>query len=111
MSATAASLGIETTENVTVERTDAATGTVARIMPIESPLDALQRELDAMKAELEQIRRRDDTLQFYMHRLDEELRLAARVQQDFLPKTMPRVGNVRFHPLFRPLGHVSGDLY
>src|SRR5947207_11229487 len=46
-----------------------------------------------------------------MHRLDEELRLAARVQQDFLPKSLPSVGDVRFQYLFRPAGHVSGDLY
>jgi sigma-B regulation protein RsbU (phosphoserine phosphatase) len=46
-----------------------------------------------------------------MFRLDEELRLAAKLQQDFLPKTLPQVGPVRFHTLFRPAGYVSGDLY
>src|SRR4051812_12621367 len=46
-----------------------------------------------------------------MHRLDEELRLAARIQQDFLPKLLPQVGNVHFHTLFRPAGYVSGDIY
>jgi serine phosphatase RsbU (regulator of sigma subunit) len=46
-----------------------------------------------------------------MHRLDEELRLAARLQQDFLPKFLPQVGPVHFHTLFRPAGYVSGDLY
>jgi sigma-B regulation protein RsbU (phosphoserine phosphatase) len=46
-----------------------------------------------------------------MHRLDEELRLAARIQQDFLPKFLPQVGPIHFHSLFRPAGYVSGDLY
>jgi phosphoserine phosphatase RsbU/P len=46
-----------------------------------------------------------------MQRLDEELRLAARLQQDFLPKELPQVGTVRFQALFRPAGYVSGDLY
>jgi sigma-B regulation protein RsbU (phosphoserine phosphatase) len=46
-----------------------------------------------------------------MHRLDEELRLAARIQQDFLPKFLPQVGRVHFHTLFRPAGYVSGDLF
>ncbi len=46
-----------------------------------------------------------------MHRLDEELRLAARLQQDFLPKTLPQVGPIHFRTLFRPAGYVSGDLY
>ncbi len=55
--------------------------------------------------------RRDETLNFYMHRLDEELRLAARLQQDFLPKTLPQIGPIHFHTLYRPAGYVSGDLY
>src|SRR5258708_37680330 len=54
--------------------------------------EEVQREMDALRAELNVLRRRDETLNFYMHRLDEELRLAARLQQDFLPKTLPQVG-------------------
>ena len=76
-----------------------------------SRLDELQRELDRVREELDVLRRRDDKLQFSMRRMDEELQLAARLQQDFLPKAMPRVGNVRFQTLFRPAAHVSGDLY
>src|SRR5262245_20485429 len=115
-SATAASLGLsETANNVTVERTDVAEGTVARITPAapapENPIEVMQHELNLVRAELDSIRRRDDMLQFYLRRLDEELRLAARVQQDFLPRMMPHVGNVKFHTLFRPASHVSGDLY
>jgi sigma-B regulation protein RsbU (phosphoserine phosphatase) len=74
-------------------------------------LDDVQQEMDGLRAELNLLRRRDETLNFYMHRLDEELRLAARLQQDFLPKTLPTLGNIRFHTLFRPAGYVSGDLY
>jgi phosphoserine phosphatase RsbU/P len=98
---------------VSVERRldSSASGTVARISPLESPLDAMQRELTKVREELDALRQRDDTLRFYMHRLDEELRLAARVQQDFLPRSLPKVGDVRFQVLFRPAGHVSGDLY
>ena len=74
-------------------------------------IEDVQSELDALRLELNVLRRRDETLNFYMNRLDEELRLAARIQQDFLPKTLPQVGNVHFHTLFRPAGYVSGDLY
>ncbi|HYO10766.1 MAG TPA: SpoIIE family protein phosphatase [Tepidisphaeraceae bacterium] len=84
---------------------------VAAAPAVESALDAVQRELDGLRSELETLRRRDDSLRYYAHRLDEELRLAARLQQDFLPKSLPKVGPVRFHTLFRPAGHVSGDLY
>ena len=78
---------------------------------VDQQLATTQRELDALRAELNMLRRRDETLNFYMHRLDEELRLAARLQQDFLPKFLPQVGPVHFHTLFRPAGYVSGDLY
>lgn len=78
---------------------------------IAQRLDDLQGELDSVRAELNVLRRRDETLNFYMHRLDEELRLAARIQQEFLPKTLPQIGDVYFHTLFRPAGYVSGDLY
>ncbi|MDB5302767.1 MAG: putative phosphatase [Phycisphaerales bacterium] len=73
--------------------------------------EEVQREMDVLRGELNVLRRRDETLNFYMRRLDEELRLAARLQQDFLPKTLPQVGKVHFHTLFRPAGYVSGDLY
>lgn len=82
--------------------------------PTESPLaqlESLQAELASLRIELNFLNRRDETLNFYMHRLDEELRLAARLQQDFLPKNLPQVGPIHFHTLFRPAGYVSGDLY
>jgi sigma-B regulation protein RsbU (phosphoserine phosphatase) len=74
-------------------------------------LSDLQNEIQGLNVELNMLRRRDETLRFFMHRLDEELRLAARIQQDFLPKMLPQLGRVHFHTLFRPAGYVSGDLY
>lgn len=78
---------------------------------VDRSLDALQAEIDSLKQEINLLRRRDETINFHMLRLDEEMRLAARLQQDFLPRTLPQVGPVRFHTLFRPAGYVSGDLY
>ena len=89
----------------------AADGLLQAPEAIARQFDDVQREMDALKSELSLLRRRDETLNFYMHRLDEELRLAARLQQDFLPKSLPQLGNVRFHTLYRPAGYVSGDLY
>jgi sigma-B regulation protein RsbU (phosphoserine phosphatase) len=74
-------------------------------------IDELQAQLQVMQAELNAHRQRDERLHFEMHRLDEELRLAARIQRDFLPKELPEVGKVRFSTLFRPAGYVSGDIY
>jgi serine phosphatase RsbU (regulator of sigma subunit) len=93
----------------TPSSTTAVTG--APSASIAQPLESLQHEIDLLHAEVNALRRRDDALKFYMHRLDEEMRLAARLQQDFLPKDLPRIGPVRFHTLFRPAGYVSGDLY
>jgi len=78
---------------------------------IDAQVDSLQTEINSLKTELNVLRRRDETINYYMLRLDEELRLAARLQQDFLPRTLPQIGNVYFHTLFRPAGYVSGDLY
>ena len=74
-------------------------------------LETMQTEMDDLKAEVNLLRRRDETLNFSIQRFDEELRLAARLQQEFLPKQLPQVGRVHFHTLFRPAGYVSGDLY
>ena len=76
-----------------------------------SDLDRLHARIASLESELELLRRRDHVLSGYMLRLDEEQRLAARIQQDFLPKSMPSIGPIRFHAIFRPAGYVSGDLY
>lgn len=77
----------------------------------EEILISLETEIQTLRQEVHFLRRRDEMVHYYMHRLDEELRLAARLQQDFLPKNLPSLGPVRFHALFRPAGYVSGDLY
>lgn len=43
--------------------------------------------------------------------LHQELRLAWRVQQDFLPKKLPSTPKLRFATLYRPATWVSGDIY
>lgn len=78
---------------------------------LDGVVQTMQQQIDELSAEINLLRRRDETLNFHLHRMDEELRLAARLQQDFLPKSLPQVGRVKFHSLFRPAGYVSGDLY
>jgi phosphoserine phosphatase RsbU/P len=77
---------------------------------IEQQVESVAREVEALRGELDAMRRRDEALNTYLRKMDEELRLAARLQQDFLPKSMPQIGRVRFHTLFRPAGYVSGDM-
>src|SRR5215475_12366966 len=96
-----------------VVTTSAESGSIAKIVPAANAgeLTALQSEIDSLRQEVNLLRRRDETLNFYMRRMDDEMRLAARLQRDFLPKSLPQVGRVHFHTLFRPAGYVSGDLY
>lgn len=44
-------------------------------------------------------------------KLDEELRMAAQLQREFLPTENPTLNDVTFHVLYRPAGYVSGDIY
>lgn len=89
-----------------------ATNTSPLLPPeIQSMVDSLQGEISALQVEVDLLRRRDDSLGRYMQEVDDEMRLAARLQRDFLPKLLPQIGRVRFHTLFRPAGYVSGDLY
>jgi sigma-B regulation protein RsbU (phosphoserine phosphatase) len=76
-----------------------------------SDIQSLQREVAELQEEIGQLRRRGEKLNFHLSRIDEELKLAARLQQDFLPKTLPQIGRIHFHTLFRPASHVSGDFY
>jgi serine phosphatase RsbU (regulator of sigma subunit) len=82
-----------------------------RLVPDEPDPSVQNALIEALQEEVRLLQRRDETVGLYMQRLDEELRLAARLQRDFLPKELPRVGPVRFNALFRPAGYVSGDLY
>ena len=89
-----------------------ATGRVNALTPgVFEHVEAVQQEIDALRDELDSLHRRDEHLRLHLQRIDDELRLAARLQQDFLPKELPEVGPIRFHTLFRPAGYVSGDLY
>jgi phosphoserine phosphatase RsbU/P len=65
----------------------------------------------ALKAEIEILRLHQGGLCDQMDKLDEELRLAAQLQREFLPEKLPSVGNVHFTVLYRPAGYVSGDIY
>ncbi len=86
--------------------------TLSRPLPeVEGQLEGLEKELQTLREEVGLLRRRDQTIHYHMQRLDEEMRLAARLQRDFLPKALPRIGPLCFHTLYRPAGYVSGDIY
>lgn len=64
-----------------------------------------------LRQQLNITQRHHGGLRGQMDKLDEELRLAAKVQQESLPARMPRVGEIDVNVMFRPAGYVSGDVY
>ncbi|MCX5682664.1 MAG: PP2C family protein-serine/threonine phosphatase [Planctomycetota bacterium] len=50
-------------------------------------------------------------LREHTRNLDEQLRLAQRLQMDFLPRRMPEVGAARFAARIEPAAWVAGDFY
>lgn len=67
--------------------------------------------LQQLRRENAMLRQLDHGVQEQMTQMDEEMRLAARLQTDFLPRKMPESNGCGFRVLFRPASYVSGDIY
>jgi serine phosphatase RsbU (regulator of sigma subunit) len=67
-------------------------------------LRGMERDLDNMQRIFRQLSGR-------FSEVDQEMRLAGRLQDAFLPKGIKRVGPVTFATLYRPATFVSGDIY
>lgn len=76
-------------------------GRLTAMLEMRDCLDSLHRGLLANRRSGETIAKQ------YVN----QLRLASQVQREFLPETLPRLGNVSFDVLFRPVDYVSGDIY
>ncbi len=83
---------------------DELLGRLAGLAAARPIIDQLQRE-NAM------LRKFDTGMSTQITQIDEEMRLAARLQVDFLPRTLPEFDNVSFNVFFRPASYVSGDIY
>ncbi len=66
---------------------------------------------DELRREIRLLRAQESGLCGQIAQLDEELRMAAQLQKEFMPTEMPNVGGVGFDALWRPAGYVSGDIY
>lgn len=89
-------------------RQDAAPAEIAAKL---AAAEALQPVLENLQTELMSARKLGASTGVQLKEFDEEMRLAARLQRDFLPRRLPEVGSARFSVLYRPLGWVSGDIY
>jgi sigma-B regulation protein RsbU (phosphoserine phosphatase) len=93
---------------------DVAESTTTLTRPSSNPIStirSLRDEIRQLQAEVALLRRRDDTVNHAIQQIDEEQRLAARLQRDFLPHHLPTVPGFNFSYLFRPASYVSGDLF
>ncbi len=67
--------------------------------------------LAAMRREVKVLTTQQQGLCSQIGKLDEELRMAAQFQREFLPNELPNIAPLSFHVLYRPAGYVSGDIY
>jgi sigma-B regulation protein RsbU (phosphoserine phosphatase) len=66
---------------------------------------------DTLAAKTAEVQRINKRLQAAYQQIDLELDLARRIQESFLPKTLPELPRVRFAVKYRPCGRVGGDFY
>jgi serine phosphatase RsbU (regulator of sigma subunit) len=64
-----------------------------------------------LEQELHNMERLSKRLNLHFRDIDQEMRLAGRLQRDFLPNTRQPIGNLRFASVFRPASWVSGDMF
>jgi sigma-B regulation protein RsbU (phosphoserine phosphatase) len=64
-----------------------------------------------LENELQRLQRVGHHLNRYFEEVDHEMRLAGRLQHEFLPRSMPAMGPLRFAQLYRPATWVSGDIF
>ncbi|MBN1491863.1 MAG: SpoIIE family protein phosphatase [Phycisphaerae bacterium] len=70
-----------------------------------------RRPLAAMSQELAWMQEVDAARPIAQPAPDDQLLLASQVQRDLLPNPMPESPTAKFHALYLPADHVSGDIY
>lgn len=83
---------------------DEVVGQIRALVQYGPLIRQLERELAHMHRLGEQLNR-------YFSEIDQEMRLAGRLQRDFLPRAFPELPGVGFAALYRPASWVSGDMY
>jgi len=71
----------------------------------------IKERYDHLSARNLEIQRINKRLQAANQQIDLELELARRIQESFLPHSLPHLPQVRFAVQYRPCGRVGGDFY
>jgi|GEM_PF-1218608 len=85
--------------------TDAVADAVLTTLLTQSPV------LGAQAAESRALTATTRGMAGQFDKIDEELRMAVKIQREFLPKTLPEGNGFDFGTLWRPAGYVGGDIY
>lgn len=90
-------------------------------LPADSPIElvhgvmlgllASRRRIKEAQAQHERLARLTESLHRQFTSIDTELRLASRLQKNFLPRDAKRIGPACFSMLYRPCSFVSGDIF
>ena len=64
-----------------------------------------------MERELNDMQRLGKHLNQHFHEVDQEMRLAGRLQRDFLPRLDGPIDGIKFTSIYRPVSWVSGDMF
>ncbi|MEK6677610.1 MAG: PP2C family protein-serine/threonine phosphatase [Planctomycetota bacterium] len=76
-----------------------------------SAMCGLRKSFDALRGELEALKRHDEELMGSLRQLQEELRLAGLIQRDLFRSNAGEIEGASVHILHRPAGEVSGDVH
>ena len=83
----------------------------AGVVAVLGALASQAQSIESLKTEAKLLRAHHVGMADQIGKIDEELRMAVKIQREFLPKTFPNLEPFRFDVLWRPAGYVSGDIY
>jgi len=71
----------------------------------------MRQKIQLLHTEIDRLKTVSQPLNSYFSQVNEEMRIASRLQRDFLPEKPPEVEGIKFATIFRPASWVSGDIY
>lgn len=78
--------------------------TLSTLLTTAATMQTLSREMKILQAQ-------SDGMAGQFKKIDEELRMALKIQREFLPKELPEIDGLAFDVLWRPACYVGGDIY
>lgn len=83
----------------------------AAVWAMMSALFATAPLMETLSVESRMLRAQSSGMAGQFDKIDEELRMAVKIQREFLPKRLPEPDGLGFDVLWRPASYVSGDIY